>query len=143
MSLPCLRGPPLHSTPSGLVCFSFSFDPLSILHSPNFVDPNRPSTPSLREPGETKTYGLVFSLRTVDRVGSFHSPTLPYQRTNPDGVVEARACKNHPEQTGKQPHCAAVVCAKIFEMKPEQTGKQIHRYAVVCVRIGKTCQQAQ
>ena len=32
--------------------------------------------------GETKTYGLVFSLHIVDRVGSFHSPTLLYQQTN-------------------------------------------------------------
>ncbi len=40
----------------------------------------------------------------LDRVGSFHSPTLLYQRTNPYRVVYARVCKNHPEQTRQQPN---------------------------------------
>ena len=38
----------------------------------------------------------------LDRVGSFHSPTLLYQRTNPYRVVYARVCKNNPEQTRQQ-----------------------------------------
>ena len=38
----------------------------------------------------------------LDRVGSFHSPTLLYQRTNPYRVVCARVCKNNPEQA-RQP----------------------------------------
>jgi len=41
--------------------------------------------------GETKTYGLVFSLHVVDRVGSFYSPTLPCQQTNRYAVVSERA----------------------------------------------------
>ena len=36
---------------------------------------------------QTKTYGLVSSLHTVDRVGSLHSPTLLYQQTNSYRVV--------------------------------------------------------
>ena len=40
--------------------------------------------------GETKTYGLVFSLHVVDRVGSFHSSTLLYQQTNRYAVVSVR-----------------------------------------------------
>ena len=40
--------------------------------------------------GGIKTYGLVFSLHVVDRVGSFHSPTLLYQQTNRYAVVSTR-----------------------------------------------------
>ena len=40
---------------------------------------------------QSKTYGLVFSLYAVNRVGSFHSPTLLYQQTNRYAVVNERA----------------------------------------------------
>ena len=42
---------------------------------------------------QTKTYGLVSSLHTVNRVGLLRWPTLLYQQTNPYRVVA------HPELT--------------------------------------------
>ena len=49
-----------------------------------------PRPASLKGFKQTKTYGLVFSLYAVNRVGSFHSPTLLYQQTNRYAVVSKR-----------------------------------------------------
>ena len=76
--------PPTHNNPNVVGLF---FSKIPLTQEIKIIPP----PPSLKGFKQTKTYGLAFSLYVVDRVGSFHSPTLLYQRTNRYAVVSERA----------------------------------------------------